>query len=58
MNGASRIIYASKPDTPVFRNVSIRQASPPKGTTVGFRQDIAASSSSGREIPEVGVKDK
>ncbi|KAL5966670.1 hypothetical protein TSMEX_005603 [Taenia solium] len=52
MNGASRIIYASKPDTPAFRNIPIRHASPPKGNTVGFRQDIATSSSSGGEMPE------
>ncbi|KAL5109531.1 hypothetical protein TcWFU_009964 [Taenia crassiceps] len=46
MNGASRIIYASKPDTPAFRNVSIRHAGQPKGTNAGFRQEITASSSS------------
>ncbi|VDK39182.1 unnamed protein product [Taenia asiatica] len=46
MNGASRIIYASKPDTPAFRNIPIRHASPPKGNAVGFRQDITTSSSS------------
>ncbi|VDM20251.1 unnamed protein product [Hydatigera taeniaeformis] len=47
VNGASRIIYASKPDTPAYHNIPIRRASPPpKGTTIGFMQDIAASSSS------------
>ncbi|KAH9285207.1 Serine/threonine-protein kinase N2 [Echinococcus granulosus] len=46
MNGASRIIYASKPDTPTYHNIPIRHASPPKGTTIGFRHDITASSSS------------
>lgn len=45
LNGASKVIYATKPESATFQNIPIKRESPPKSPIIGFRPDIVSSSS-------------